>query len=315
MRFRNIAATILAGSAGMAFAADPGLLSLAMPDSRAMIGVNIEQVRLSPFGQYLIAQIAGREAGLQTLVDATGFDPRRDLREVLLASPSGRGNKSGLVAVRGTFDVAKIVEVALTKGQTAQVYKGVEILGGKGGQGSLAFLDPTLAIAGDDASVRAAIDRRSAGVSISSDLAAQVNQLSTTEDIWFVTMVPPSQLQVGKVGNTLDKVQQAGGGLKFGANVVLTAQTVSQTDKDAAALAETVKMLASFVQMSAPKDLAASAGELLQNLNVAAAGQVTTLSLSVPEQQVEQMIKAAHNGGPIGFAVVPAQPAHTALLP
>ena len=79
MRLRLItAAGVLATAALTAmimFAADPGLLSLAMPDARAMAGINVEQVRLSPFGQYLMAQIAEREAGLQTLIDATGFDP------------------------------------------------------------------------------------------------------------------------------------------------------------------------------------------------------------------------------------------------
>jgi hypothetical protein len=305
MRLRLItAAGVLATAALTAvtmFAADPGLLSLAMPDARAMAGINVEQVRLSPFGQYLMAEIAEREAGLQTMIDTTGFDPRRDLHEILLASPGGAGGKSGLVAARGTFDVARIVEAALSQGQTAETYKGVEILGDPA-KGSLAFLDGTLAIAGDDVDVRAAIDRRSATVGIGADLAAQVNQLSTTEDAWFVTLVPPARLQ--EVGATLNKVQQASGGVKFGTNVVLTAQTVSQTDKDATALAETLKMLTGMAQMTAPKGLAASGAALLQNLSVAAAGQVTTLSLSVPEQQIEQIIKASHGGGSLGVGVV-----------
>jgi hypothetical protein len=63
-------------------------------------------------------------------------------------------------------------------------------------------------------------------------------------------------------------------------------------------------MLAGMAQMSAPRGLAASGAALLQNMSVAAAGQVTTLSLSVPEQQVEQLIKASHVGGPFGVGVV-----------
>jgi len=202
---------------------------------------------------------------------------------------------------RGTFDVARIVEAALSQGQTVETYKGVEIVGDPA-KGSLAFVDSTLVISGSGVSLRAAIDRRSATVGIGADLAAQVNQLSTTKDAWFVTLVPPARLQ--EVGATLNKVQQASGGIKFGANVVLTAQTVSQTDKDAAALAETLKMLAGMAQVSAPKGLAAQVPALLQSMSVAAAGQVTTLSLSVPEQQVEQLIKASHVGGPFGVGVV-----------
>jgi hypothetical protein len=281
------------------FAADAGLLSLAMPDARAMGGINVEQVRLSPFGQYLMAQIVEQDVGLEALINATGFDPRRDLREILVVWNSEAGGKSGVMMARGTFDVARIVEAALSQGQKVETYKGVEIVGDP--KGALAFVDSTLVVSGPGVSLRAAIDRRSAAVGIGADLAAQVNQLSTTEDAWFVTLVPPAHLQ--EVGATLNKVQQGSGGVKFGANVVLTAQTISQTDKDAAALAETVKMLAGMAQMSAPKGWAASGAALLQNMSVAASGATTTLSLSVPEQQVEQVLKAWH-GGPVGVGVV-----------
>ena len=42
--------------AGSLYAADPGLLSLAIPDSQFMAGVNVGQVMLSPLGQYGLAQ-------------------------------------------------------------------------------------------------------------------------------------------------------------------------------------------------------------------------------------------------------------------
>jgi hypothetical protein len=101
MRLRLIIACLLATSGQIMLAADPGLLSLAMPDARAMAGINVEQALVSPFGQYVLAQIVAREAGLQALIDATGFDPRQDLREILIASPGDAGSKSGLMAARG----------------------------------------------------------------------------------------------------------------------------------------------------------------------------------------------------------------------
>src|ERR1700722_4623628 len=132
MRLRLMAAScFLASSAQIMLAADPGLLNLAMPNARVMAGINVEQARLSPFGQYLMAGIAEREAGLQTLIDATGFDPRRDLHEVLFASTGENGGGTALVAARGTFHVAKIMEATLSQGQTAETYKGVEILSDK----------------------------------------------------------------------------------------------------------------------------------------------------------------------------------------
>ena len=249
MRLRwIIAAGLLAVSAQLMPAADPGLLSLAMPDARVMIGVNVEQARVSPFGRYLIGQFAGHEAELQSLIDASGFDPRRDVREVLIASNGESGGRSGLVLARGTFDVARIIEAALSQGQTAEVYKNVEILSGDPlGKQTLAFLDETLVVAGEPADVRAAIDRRSAAGSSGSGMAAQVNQLSASQDVWFVSLVPPSLLVAN--ATMLDKVLQASGGVKFGSDVVLTLRTVSQTDKEATALADSVKMFASMAFM------------------------------------------------------------------
>jgi len=114
MRLRLFAAaTVLTG---WLFAADPGLVSLAMPDSQVMAGINVEQVTLSPFGQYLLAQ-AGQfpGAGLQELIETAGFDPRRDLREILVSS-NGRPGGSAIILARGAFDVPKILEAVRASG-------------------------------------------------------------------------------------------------------------------------------------------------------------------------------------------------------
>jgi len=302
MRLFLLTVTVLAGSL---YAADPELVSLAMPDAQAMAGVNLEQVRLSPFGQFMLAQSAAmQEAGLQKMIENTGFDPRRDLREILVASNgTGIGTQS-LILGRGTFDVSKIAAAAQADGETIETYKGVSIIE-KSKQEALAFLDSTVAIMGEQTAVRAAIDRKSAPTAIGSALAVQVNQLSTTEDVWFVSVAPLAQL----AGNAMaaagplamySKVQQASGGIKFGASVAITLQTVSQTDQDAAALAAVLKALPGMAQLAGAKGEMAAAAAMLQSLSVTTDGKTTTISLSVPETQIEQMIlagqaKAAQN--------------------
>lgn len=300
MRLRLFAAaTILAGSL---FAADPELVSLAMPDTQVMAGVNVEQALLSPLGQYLPAQ-AGllSEKDLQKLVETTGFDPRRDLREILVSLNKVPADKSGIILARGTFDVPKILEAGRADGATTDTYKGVPIIL-RAARGSLAFPDSTLAIVGSEADVHAAIDRLSAPTAISSALAVQVNQLSTTEDAWFVSMAPLSQFQPQAPGAAgpgagpmamIGKVLQTSGGVKFGANVVVNLQAVSATDQDAVTLAGGLKALVGMAQMAASKGEAAQAAALLQGLNMTADGPVTKITLSVPEQQIEQMIKGA----------------------
>ena len=297
------AATVLTGSL---FAADPELVSLAMPDSQVMAGVNVEQVMLSPLGQYLLTQTGpASDAGLQRLIETAGFNPRRDLREILVSS-NGLPGGSGIFLARGTFDVPKILEAAQAYGATVQTYKGVPIVE-RSKQGSIGFPDSTLAITGGAADVCAAIDRMSAPTAISAALAVQVNQLSTTEDAWFVSMAPLSQLQPQAPGATgagagpgamgpfamMSKVQQASGGVKFGANAVVSLQAVSQTDQDASALASVLRSFASTGDLFI-HDTYVPAAALLKSVNVTADGPVTKISLSVPEPQIEEMIQTAH---------------------
>lgn len=307
MRLRRLAAILIAGSLR---AADPELLNLAMPDAKVMAGVNLEQVKASPLGQYLLAKAAANDSDLEKLMDATGFDPRRDLREILAASNGQAGGHSGLILVRGTLDIGRIVQAALADGKTVDNYAGVNIIAGRDGHG-LALLDAATAIAGDTASVRAAIDRRSAPASIDPGLAAQVAQLSAGQDAWFVSLVPPNQFQPQRAGTagpppgafgTLSKVLQARGGIKLGASVVLSVQAVSNSAEDASALAGAVRMLAGMVSLKAPRNETPGFAAILQSLSVSADGPVTRLSLTVPEEQIEQVLDKAHPRSRAGSA-------------
>ena len=70
-----------------ALAADSQLLNLVMPGAQVMAGVNVTTAEISPLGQYLLAQIGSNNKGLQGFMAATGFDPFKDVTEVLMASP------------------------------------------------------------------------------------------------------------------------------------------------------------------------------------------------------------------------------------
>src|SRR3954465_15047244 len=78
-------------------AADPQLLNLVMPDAKVLAGVNVDQAKTSPFGQYVLNQIQLHDTPLTELTTATGFDPTRDVHELLVGTSSGAGQQSGLV--------------------------------------------------------------------------------------------------------------------------------------------------------------------------------------------------------------------------
>ena len=295
-------ATLLAAFSGTLPAADPRLLNLVMPDATVLAGVNVDQAKATPFGQYVLTTLIQSQAQqLQQLATQTGFDPRQDVHELLLASTSASGNKTGLALALGAFDLGKIAAAAQAAGAGAETYGGFSIIEDPQHQNGFAFLDSTLVVAGDLANVKAAIDRSRAGgqtISISIALAAQVNQLSSAEDAWAISTVPPSTLRPpaavppaagANVQNALQKIESASGGVKFGSVVVVTGQAQAATPQDASSLGDVMKLFVNMAQLSAAQHPEAAA--LAQSLVVTTQGSTVKITLSLPEDQFQQLVK------------------------
>jgi len=309
MNARTVTTAILfAAFAGVltARAADSQLLSLVMPDAKLLAGVNVDQAKASPFGLYVLTQMQMQAAnsGMRTLAALTGFDPTRDVHELLAASNAtpGAQTPSGLALARGNFEPATIIALATSKGAATEIYGGVTIIEDPKQTAGLAFLDPTLAIVGDLANVKAAIDRPSSGQSLPSAVIGQVNQWSNSEDAWVVTTVPLSALApaatappAGAHGaavaaqGILQQVQQAAGGVKFGNSVVGTAAVQVDTAQNATQMANTLQFLVNMAQMQAQNNPQVAA--LAQGLAIAAQGNTVKISLTLPQAQFQQFLE------------------------
>ena len=294
-------ATLLGVLSGLlpAKAADPQLLSLVMPDAKVLAGVNVDQAKTSPMGQYVLTQIQAQGANhLQELNAMTGFDPTRDLHEVLVATNGSAKEQTGLFLARGNFDPARIAAAATLKGVKPESYGGVTILADDKGKGGIAFLNSTIVVGGDMANLKAAIDRQKTASNLPAAVLVRLNQWSASQDAWAITTVPPTSLvpaagmpaipgigqqQPGQA-NAFTGIQYAAGGVKFGANVVVSAQAQAATAQDATQIGDTLKLLASLAQMQAngdPKILA-----LAQSLNVTTNGGLLNVTLSMPQDQL-----------------------------
>lgn len=338
-----------------AFAADSQLLNLVMPDAKVIGGVNVTAAKISPMGQYVLTQITAQGGeDLNEFITETGFDPRQDVTEILVASAGNQ--QQGLVLARGTFDVAKI-SAMLSKDakQQTQQYGGASLIvfavNDKPSH-AVAFLGDSIAIAGDVSSVKAAIDRSTGANSINPALATRVQQLSTTQDAWTVTLSSLSSLMPGlgiwggtgnpAPGNTagstagrepahrdpsnrqatpgsgprgrdphgdspsasgrieagpgaatfqlVKDIQESSGGVKFGANIEITAQVVTSDPKNATALGDMIRMLAGLAMLVKGPEATSMAG-LLQTLQVTATGTTVNIGLSIPEAQAESLLK------------------------
>jgi hypothetical protein len=233
----------------------------------------------------------------------TGFDPTRDLHEILAASDA-TGGHTGLALARGNFDVAKITAAAALGGALTETYTGVTIIEDPKQMGGAAFLDATLVVAGDIPSVKAAIDRQHTGQSLSSSVVTLVNQWSGTEDAWVVTTVPPYTLAppsgvptVPGLGanaqGIFQKILGAGAGVKFGATVVTTVQATADNAQDATTLVQTLQLLVNIAQMQTGTNPNPNLTALLQGLSISAKDTLLNIVVSLPEAQLQQLVQQA----------------------
>lgn len=300
-----------------AFAAvDAGLLALVPPDAQVASGVHVDTSRVSPFGQFVLAHMQANSAQLQTIIDQTGFDPRNDVIEVLCASNGNHPQPSFLVLARGTFDPVKIEAAAVAKGATTQNYMGFDMILNKDQNhpGGVAFLDNTLAVAADLATLQYAIAHRtdaSGGApKVGAALLTNINTASTGNDAWFVSMVPGtnffpnaalnlSQGATGQAGQnmqgaTLQSIQQAIGGVHFGDQISVSLQATTLTEKDATSLGDVVRFFASMVQMQRQSNpQAAILATALDSMNLQTSGNTMTLAVSIPEKDFETLAQNA----------------------
>ena len=281
---------------GVLSAADPQLLNLVMPDVKVMADINVAQAKTSPFGQYVLAQVETQQ--LQQMSTLAGFDPTKDVSELLVA---GNGvAEHGLALAAGNFKVDTITGFVALQKMPTEVYRGITILEDPKKHGGLAFLSGSLAAAGDVASVKAAIDRLSSPSILPASLMVQIGQLSAANDAWALTTVPPSSLKppsgapavpgVGNAGqNVLGNVLSASGGVKFGTNVVFTAQAQADTAQNAAAMTNLIQFMVNMAQMQAAQEPQVQA--LAKALTVNADGATVSLSLSLPSTQFQELLQ------------------------
>lgn len=301
--------TLLALTAS-GWAADAGLVQLLPANPRVVAGMNVGQSISSPFGRYLLEQMKDDEADLRKFVDMTGFDPRRDLREIIVANYPGANGETKkektLIVARGNFDPARIRATALAEGGRVLQHLGVELLAGKNGNDLVSFLDGSTAIAGDEASVRDAIGRlkNSGGaVGLAPDSRRRIDEMSAKYDAWMFTNTPIASI-VGNIpdpkansavrGDMLRSILSASGGIKLGNTIQIEAQADARSEKDATALHDVLKFISGMVQLSREENSRnETAATLFDNLQVSAKGSQVSFSLTIPEGQMEKMVQTS----------------------
>jgi hypothetical protein len=288
------------------WAADASLVQMLPGSPRMIAGMNMRQSVNSPLGRYFLGQMKDDDASLRKFIDMTGFDPRRDLHELIVANYDGptAAKSHSLIVAKGMFDQARVRTSLLKDHVVSTAVGGFEMLTSKEGDGAVSFLDSTTAVAGDAVQVKEALNK--AGARLSAAHQARIAQMSTRYDAWVFTTTPMSSFagrlapdQAGarqlNGGQILQGILEANAGLRFGNTVTLDAELLARSPKDAQALVDVFKFISSMLQLqkenpdAKPEGIAA----LLDAMKVTAAGDRVTMNFSVPEVELEKVLDSS----------------------
>ena len=308
---RLFIAPILAAVSAMA--ADTALLNLIMADARFVAGIDIDRAKAYPLGKKVMEELDKKDSDIGKMVAATGFDPRRDLREVIMASNDLNSKKGpGLVLMRGAFDASKIKAfINVTGAGKIENFNGVELFSAPNQENmSAAIVDPSLVLFGTSETVKAAVQRKGAATAaLSAEAIARIRAMSQSNDIWMVSSMPIAEMTkampstgapsagggMGGMmnGDFLKGIQQAAFGARFMSEAIeLTAEAVSLNEKDATALADVVRFVSTMVQMNRDKPEMKGIATALDAMKLTTDAKTTRLQIALPMNDMEKMFNS-----------------------
>ena len=221
---------------------DPKLAAFVPDEAIVLAGFRLEALKSTPL--YQRAEKEGVFRGADDFVSKTNFDPRKDVKDLLIASSSS----DWLLIAQGRFEIKGLEAVPKS------TYQGVTLYGEEAG--ALAILDQATALAGPARAVKAALDHSRSGAT------APVLQLTATipagSQVWAVSRGVPkldalplsgNMANLGRVIRSLERVSLS---LDFaqGANGYVEGQCA--TDQDCKSLSEALRGVLGLGRLSVP---------------------------------------------------------------
>jgi hypothetical protein len=263
---------------------DPALAALVPADATMLGGARMEAIRATPLYKKLLAAQALPQ--LDNFARETGFDPRRDVRELLVAS----NGEDAIVAARGTFDPRAFERL------TKSSYKGYTLY--TGDRGGVALINASTVIAGTLPAVHAALDRHKAGErSGPPGLLARARQIPPQYQIWSVsngfenllTLRIPESGNAANVGRILRSLENttAAADLRTGLNGYISG--VCRTEPDAKNLGDAARGLVGLGRLSVPENKPEML-RLWDGVKVDQQQRTINITVSIPQDLVDKLV-------------------------
>ncbi|MCS7024944.1 MAG: hypothetical protein NZV14_09085 [Bryobacteraceae bacterium] len=275
---------------------EPALEKLIPGDTVVLAGVRVTLVESSPVYARLMKGRMFPE--LDQFAQQTGLDPRRDLKEVLLAS---NGSRAVVIAKGRVEDVSKLEALLESKGAQRFRVGPHTLLGNE--QAAVCFLSNSVAIAGQTSALRDLLSGQSGKDENKKQVLAQVALIPSGTPIWMVAVAGFSPMRLPEQGNlanlqrVFQSLETALVALDLREGVRLSAQGVCKDEPGAKQLHNALRGLIGFGRLSTPADHA----ELLRFYDSIKVEQNKTeikLQVDVPMDMVDQFLKATEKDKP-----------------
>jgi hypothetical protein len=274
---------------------DNVLVKMVPPGATSLVGTHMDLLKQTEMYRKLLASQTLPQ--VDEFARETGFDPRRDVRELLLASSA-----NGMVMLaRGTFHF----NTAKLNGAKSRRHGDYQIWGQ--GSGGFCILDPTLAVAGDVPAIEAALDEWKSGTHTAAQpLLARAAGINPQSQFWgvstgsgnFLADHPPalnSGLDFSKIFRGLEETWfQA----DLSAGVRAELHGTAAAEKDAVNLRDAVRGIVGLGRLNVPENQP----ELLRvwdGIGVDQQGRSVSVHLDLQQDLVDRLLQMLRSGSAV----------------
>lgn len=268
---------------------DNVLIRMVPPGSTSLVGAHMEAIRQTDLYRRMVAE--RKLPDVDRFAAETGFDPRRDVRELLYVTAPGEAN---VMLARGTFrpNLASMRDLKLVRHGEYNVFVNAERKAG------FCILDATLAAAGDLAGIEAALDEWKSGSHTGAEpLLARIHAASPTAQLWGVS--------TGVAGFLADYMPRASNGVNFSrifrgledtwfeadftAGLRASVHGRTQTGQDAVNLRDAAKGLIGLGRLSVPENEPEML-RLWDGITVTQDSHNLLVSANIPENLMDKLV-------------------------
>jgi hypothetical protein len=267
--------------------------NLAHPDAKALAGVNLRSLGESQVVQKLKSQF---EASPYGTLSWKGMGLLKEIDQVFISSPAAKTadpkqNPPVLIIVTGHFTAESLGQVFQGP---HRAYQSVEIYGLPESKNlSMAKLNATTLLIGDEASLRGAVDRSTRAETAPAALLGRAAKMAQAHDLWVIGTVSPSALQPANV--SFGKIASGIRGFETGFSLRDGfTHELSVTMATAEQAHEMAQQFSGQLQAAVTQNLGAQDGaDLLNRVEVTSEGPRIHFKIALNQDEVDRVIRKA----------------------